>query len=192
MSFLKKTFNWIFRRFTGYFLKGLLFIAPIGITVYLSYLTFTFLDGLLPFEWPGLSLIIVILGTALLGFVGSVFIQASVIQAFDGILEKIPLVKFIYTSVRDFLSAFVGKEKRFNKPVMVKMNASSPVWKLGFITQHDLEYLGIESGKSAVYLPHSYNFSGNLFIVDNELITPIDAPADEVMKFIVSGGITKM
>jgi uncharacterized membrane protein len=90
------------------------------------------------------------------------------------------------------LAAFVGNEKRFNKPVMVKVGRDADLYKLGFVTQKDLTYLGIKEGKSAVYLPHSYNFSGNLFIVDNDLITPIDAPSDEIMKFIVSGGITRI
>ena len=63
--------------------------------------------------------------------------------------------------------------------------------KLGFITQKDLSKLGIE-GKVAVYLPHSYNFSGNLYIVPIENVTPIDASASESMKFIVSGGVTEL
>jgi uncharacterized membrane protein len=66
------------------------------------------------------------------------------------------------------------------------------MYKLGFVTQKDLSSLGISEGKSAVYLPHSYNFSGNLFIVSNDLITPVEGPAEEIMKFIVSGGITKI
>ena len=61
---------------------------------------------------------------------------------------------------------------------------------MGFITQKDLSNLGIEKGKVAVYLPHSYNFSGNLFIVPVENITPLDAPPAEVMKFIVTAGVT--
>ena len=55
-----------------------------------------------------------------------------------------------------------------------------------------LEELGIDGAKVAVYLPHSYNFSGNLFIVPANQVTPIDASASDVMKFIVSGGVTKL
>ena len=63
--------------------------------------------------------------------------------------------------------------------------------KMGFVTQTDLTELKIKD-KVAVYFPHSYNFSGELFIVPNEHITPLDIPAAEAMKFIVSGGITKV
>jgi len=63
------------------------------------------------------------------------------------------------------------------------------VHKLGFITQEDLASLGLKEGFIAVYLPHSYNFSGNLFIVPKENVTLIDRSTSDVMKFIVSGGV---
>ena len=192
MNFLSQLFSRIFRRFTGFFLKGLVLIVPIGITVYVVYKVFMFLDGLIPYEVPGVSMLALIFGTAFLGFIGTAFIQTPLLSFLNKALERIPLVKFIYTSVRDMLSAFVGNEKRFNKPVMIKVGRDTDLYKLGFVTQKDLSYLGIAEGKSAVYMPHSYNFSGNLFIVDNDLITPIDAPSDEIMKFIVSGGITRI
>jgi uncharacterized membrane protein len=182
----------IFRRFTSYFLKGLVLIVPIGITFYVVYKVFTFLDGLIPYEVPGVSIVVIVFGTALLGLIGTALIQTPLQSLFNRAIERIPLIKIIYTSVRDMLSAFVGNEKRFNKPVMIQVSREAEIFKLGFVTQKDLSYLGIKEGKSAVYLPHSFNFSGNLFIVDNDLITPIDAPSDEIMKFIVSGGITRI
>ena len=90
------------------------------------------------------------------------------------------------------LSAFVGQQKRFDTPVLVKMYEKAEVQKLGFMTSKDLTEIGITHGKVAVYLPHSYAFSGNLFIVPAENITIIDAKPSQVMKFIVSGGVTKM
>ncbi len=184
--------NRIFRRFTSYFLKGLILIVPIWITFYVVYKVFAFLDGLIPYEVPGVSIVVIVFGTALLGLIGTAIIQTPLQSLFNRAIERIPLIKIIYTSVRDMLSAFVGNEKRFNKPVMIQVSREAEIFKLGFVTQKDLSYLGIKEGKSAVYLPHSFNFSGNLFIVDNDLITPVDAPSDEIMKFIVSGGITRI
>ncbi|NJK97636.1 MAG: DUF502 domain-containing protein [Bacteroidales bacterium] len=89
------------------------------------------------------------------------------------------------------MEAFVGKEKKFNQPVLVKVNTISELEKLGFITESDLSDLGIKD-KVAVYFPHSYNFSGELFIVPVNQITQLDVPAGNLMKFIVSGGVTKM
>ena len=62
--------------------------------------------------------------------------------------------------------------------------------RLGFITQHDLSGLGISSEKVAVYLPHSYTFSGNLVIVPVANITALNTNSTEVMKFIVTAGVT--
>lgn len=180
------------KKFTGYFLKGLILIVPITLTIYIVYNVFSFFDNLLPYEIPGISLLIVLLGTTLLGFIGTTFIQVPLAQLAEKTLNKVPLVKFIYSSIKDLLSAFVGNEKRFTKPVLVKTNRDTEMYKLGFITQEDLSNIGIGEGKSAVYLPHSYNFSGNLFIVSNELLSPVNAQSDEIMKFIVSGGVTKI
>jgi len=58
------------------------------------------------------------------------------------------------------------------------------------MTQEDLSDLDIKE-KVAVYFPHSYNFSGELFIVPRELVRPVDIPSAEAMKFIVSGGVAK-
>jgi len=88
------------------------------------------------------------------------------------------------------MNAFVGKDKKFTEPVLVKVNKDSELEKLGFITQHDLTTLGIEAGKVAVYLPHSYNFSGNLFIVPASNVKPLNANSAEIMKFIVTAGVT--
>jgi len=109
----------------------------------------------------------------------------------DKIMQSAPLVKVIYSSIKDLLSAFVGKEKKFNKPVLVKVNMISNLEKMGFLTQTDLSDLGIRD-KATVYFPHSYNFSGEMYIVPVEHITPLDIPAAEAMKFIVSGGVTKV
>jgi uncharacterized membrane protein len=188
MKFVK----WIFRKFTNYFLGGLILAVPVGITIWVVINVFLFLDGLLPTTIPGLSILIIIAALTFLGFIGSTFLQATLLSFLDKTLEKIPLIKVIYTSIRDLLSAFVGKEKRFSKPVLVRLSKDSEIYKLGFVTQKDLRNLGIEEGMSAVYLPHSYNFSGNLIIVKNELIQPINGASDEVMKFIVSGGITNI
>ena len=51
--------------------------------------------------------------------------------------------------------------------------------------------MNINEGRILVYIPHSYNFSGNLFVVEKKYITPIDAPSSEIMKLIVSGGVAK-
>jgi len=106
-------------------------------------------------------------------------------------LDGAPLIRTIYNAVKDLVGAFVGKKKSFSQPVLVKLSNDTAIEKLGFITSEDLSELGLDSTKIAVYLPHSYAFSGNLFIVDRRNVTPINAKSADVMKFIVSGGVAK-
>ncbi len=189
---LKKIFN----RFLNYFLQGLLYIAPIGITIWIIYNVFIEIDGL--FSWiipnvkiPGLGIISVITIITILGYFGKFFFTLPLTRLLNKILAKTPLIKLIYTSIKDLLKAFVGKEKKFTEPVLVRVNNISNIEKVGFLTNRDLKDLGINEGKVAVYFPHSYAFSGELYIVPASDVTPIDKQSSEVMKFIVSGGVSK-
>ncbi len=186
------------KKLIAYFLQGLLYVAPLGITLYIIYLVFTFLDGLiqgsiqkyLHIHIPGLGLLGIILFITLLGFIGKSIIFSPVSKFIGGMVRKTPVLNLIYSSIKDLLNAFVGKEKKFNKPVIVKVNTISELEKIGFLTQEDLNDLGIKD-KVAVYFPHSYNFSGELFIVPTEHIKPFNMSPADAMKFIVSGGVAR-
>jgi len=185
------------KKLVNYLLQGLLYIAPLGITAYIIYGVFTFMDGLLQellvkffdTKIPGLGFLTLILFLILVGFLGRTFIAQPIKLLFKNIIDRIPLLKFIYGAFNDLFSAFVGKEKKFSKPVLVKVNLNSDLEKLGFITEENLELLD-EKNKVAVYFPHSYNFSGELFIVPRANIKPVDINSSDVMKFIVSAGLT--
>lgn len=175
--------------FVKYFLRGMLFTAPIGVTAYILVAAIRWLDGLLPLdEYPGASLLIVILTLTSVGFFGSSLIVKPVLQSVEVFVTQLPFVRIIYTSLKDLISAFVGDKKKFNQPVLVLLNKETSLYKLGFITQDNLADIGIEA-KVAVYLPHSYNFSGDLYIVPRENVSPIDSSSAAIMKFIVSGGV---
>lgn len=190
--------NKLGRKILSWFLQGLLYTAPVVLTGYILVISFTFIDGILTelimrvfgFRIPGLGLIAILIIITFIGFLGSSIFFRPMMAYFDRIISQAPFIKVIYTSIKDFMSAFVGKERRFTEPVLVKVNRESDLEKLGFITQKDLSVLGIPDTKVAVYLPHSYNFSGNLFIVPVGNITPVSAPPAEVMKFIVTAGVT--
>ena len=182
----------ISKRLLNYFFRGLLLIAPISIIIYVMYLLFIFLDELIPVNIPGLGLVILLFGITLLGYLGSSFITEPIKRRANALLDRVPLLKTMYTAITDLLSAFVGEKKSFSRPVLVKLNRESEIEKPGFVTNEALGALSTGTGKVAVYLPHSYNFSGNVFIVPVENVTPIDATTAEVMKFIVSGGVTNV
>ena len=189
------------KKFINYFLQGLLYIVPITVTGAVVVWTFNKIDKIIPgildmldidMHIPGLGLIIIIALITMIGFVGSIIITSPINSFFQNLLKKAPLLQTIYSSVKDLMNTFVGKKKGFSQPVLVKLYENSTIERIGFITNDDLKTLGIKEGKVLVYLPHSYAFSGQLFVVDSTYITLVDANSSEIMKLIVSGGVTEM
>ena len=180
------------KKIINYFLQGLLYIVPISVTLYVVYWAFNKIDGILPFQFPGLGLIVIIALITLIGFAGSIIIASPINSFFQKLLKKAPLLQTIYSSMKDLMSTFVGKKKGFEQAVLIKLYENSTIERIGFITNEDLNSLGIKEGKVLVYLPHSYAFSGQLFVVDRSYITPINRSSSEIMKLIVSGGITEI
>jgi uncharacterized membrane protein len=181
-----------------YFIQGLVITVPVVITGVVVYKIIIFIRSLFsifgtivsplidPLIVTGIALILIVL----MGMLGSSIILRPLFSVIDNALEHTPFIKTIYSSIKDLLSAFVGSKKRFNKPVLVTINKENNIQQLGFITQEDLTELNIKIGTVAVYVPLSYSFSGNLLIVPADHITIVDASSSEVMKFIVSGGVT--
>lgn len=182
-----------------YFMQGLVLMAPIAITAYIVFMIFSFIDGLLRpqleswmgFGIPGLGLLIIFLLLTLLGLLGDYLVINPFKKVWERMLKRAPLIQVIYSSLVDLFSAFVGKEKKFNKPVLAQINKENNLWKIGFITQKSLDEIGME-GMVAIYFPHSYNFSGELFLIDTKAVKPLGMPPSEAMKFVVSGGVTRV
>lgn len=181
--------KWI-RQLTNYFFRGLLFVSPIVITVYTIVYLIRWLDGLIPGLFPGLGMLIILSTVTMVGLISSIFLFNPVMDFIESIFSRTPFAKVIYNSIKDLFKAFSGNKKSFTQPVMVTFFKDTGIQKLGFITKEDLTEIGIQ-GMSAVYFPHSYNFSGNLYLVPKENITVLYSfEATEALKFIVSGGIT--
>jgi uncharacterized membrane protein len=123
------------------------------------------------------------------GWLSSLFVVERLVSVFDTILEKTPGIKFIYSSVKDFLEAFAGNKKKFDKPVLVNVDAPG-IWRIGFITQSSASEFGLVDHVT-VYVPHSYAISGITYIVPKTNIKILDkVSAADAMKYTVSGGVT--
>ena len=187
------------RRFINYFLQGLLYISPLGITLFILYGLFGFFDGFLRSSlqsWfgvdiPGLGLVIIVVFVTLLGYVGQTVIAQPAKSYISRILKQTPFLQTIYTAAKDFIEAFLGKEKKFVHPVLVKLSNSFDLERIGFVTQTDLSELEAKD-KVAVYFPQSYTFAGDMFIVPAENVTPLDISPKDAMKFAVTGGVAKV
>jgi uncharacterized membrane protein len=183
-----------------YFIQGLIITVPVAVTVIVVYKIIAWIASLFNVFGTIVSpvidpLIIILTALALIllmGFLGSSIILRPLFNTIDNALEHTPVIKTVYSSIKDLFSAFVGSKKRFNKPVLVTINKENNIQQLGFITQSDLSELNLPKGHCAVYVPLSYSFSGNLIIVPADHITVVDASSAEVMKFIVSGGVTDL
>ncbi len=178
-----------FNRILKYFLRGLLFVVPVALTTFIIFEIIQWLDNLIPYKVPGLGLLTILVVISLVGYLASTLLAGPLFNMLEDLMVRVPLVNIIYTSLKDLIAAFVGDKKKFDKPVLVALTSDLTVLKPGFITQEDLSNLGLID-QVAVYLPHSYNFSGNLFIVPARFVQPMNATGADVMKFIVSGGVS--
>ncbi len=191
-----------FKNVLNHFLQGLLFTVPILVTFYVLFNAIIWIDGLLPFQVPvhipgfpkasipGLGLLVIFVAVSIIGYLGAKYFRNPFFQYFERLIERAPLTKVIYSSVKDLISAFVGEKKRFNHPVLVTIERNSHIQRIGFITNDDLKSFGLGPEMVAVYIPFSYSFTGELVIVPRENIKPIDASGTNMMKFIISGGVT--
>ncbi len=197
-----------FRQLLHFFFQGLIILAPIVITGWAVVSLFNFIDTILPNllhtlfpsfgvdaygypkRYPGLGFLLVILIVVIVGYISSSFIFSRLVYLFDQLLEKTPGVKIIYSTLKDFFEAFAGNKRKFEKAVLVSIEAED-VWQVGFITQQEVHEFGLQD-YVAVYLPHSYAFSGRLYFVKKERVRLItDISSAEAMKFAISGGVAE-
>ena len=179
--------NWLAKTF----LKGLLVIVPIAVTGYVVWAVVSTVDGWLPLHVPGAGLAITVLFVLLVGVVASRTLGRKAFDLLERGLKRVPVVKLLYSSLRDLLDAFVGDKRSFDSPVVVDLMGNSGVKVLGFVTCRRFADPRL-AGHVAVYMPQSYNFAGMLLIVPKERVQPIDADGASCMAFVVSGGVAEM
>jgi uncharacterized membrane protein len=178
------------RTLLSYFWRGCLVLAPVGITVYIAWTVVTTIDSWLPVGIPGLGFVLTIVIITVVGFLTSNVIGKAVVNELERMLARVPLIKLLYSSIRDLINAFVGEKKRFNRPVAVAVVPGSTAKALGFVTRESLTHLQEMKGLVAVYFPQSYNFAGNVLLVPREHVEEVEASSADVMTFIVSGGVS--
>ncbi|MBC7914011.1 MAG: DUF502 domain-containing protein [Pyrinomonadaceae bacterium] len=185
----------------NYFFKGVLVVVPLGAAIFLIYWIISTIDKALnlsnvlwvdtsgnPVYIPGLGILTVLVIILIVGIIVTNFITDPIKFWFSRWIKRIPLLNFFYSSIKDFTEAFVGDEKKFSEPVLVEINETG-LKQIGFITHKNLKKIKLP-GEVAVYLPFSYSFAGQLFIVKTERVQPLNMSASAAMKFVVSGGVS--
>ncbi len=194
--------NKIGRALLNYLIKGLLIVVPIALSIFIvvwavttvdSWLNINNILGVDPFTGgnrniPGLGLALVIAIILVAGIIVTNFVTEPMYNWFQRTLNKLPLLNFIFSSIKDLTEAFVGDEKKFNHPVLVEVEGN--LKRIGFLTQSDLSKLELP-GEAIVYFPFSYSFAGQVYVVSKEKIKPLNMSAADAMKLVVSGGVSQ-
>jgi len=195
--------NKIGKALLNYLIRGLLIVVPIALSIFIVVWAVTTVDSWLNINnilgvdpktgenrnIPGLGLALVLGIILIAGIFVTNFVTEPMYNWFRRMMNRLPLLNFIYSSIKDLTEAFVGDEKKFNNPVLVEVEAG--VKKIGFLTQSDLSRLELP-GDAIVYFPFSYSFAGQVYVVSKEKISPLKISAAEAMKLVVSGGVSQL
>ncbi len=175
---------------TKSFVKGVLVLTPLALTAFLAFTVIRLLDGLVPgIEVPGVGLLLTISIIVLVGAIAGNSVGRRFVSAFEEAVSRVPILKLVHGSFKDLLQAFVGEQKRFDRPAMV--DVGNGVKLLGFLTCERFDDPQLYE-HVAVYLPQAYNFAGNVIIVKRSMVRSIDADGAQFMAFVVSGGVATM
>ena len=178
------------RTLTRSFAQGLLVLAPVAITIGIIWWLVSTLDKWLGAPMPGFGLVIAVAVITLIGYLTGNVVGRRLVALVESALQRVPIVKLLYNSLRDLFGAFVGNRRKFDQPVLVEVNRHG-MKVLGFMTCQRFDDPQLQD-HVAVYLPESYNFAGNLIVVPRERVHALDADGAQFMAFIMSGGVTEM
>ncbi|GAB2982051.1 DUF502 domain-containing protein [Mucilaginibacter puniceus] len=186
----------------NYFFKGLIIVVPLGAAAYLMFWAVSAVDSALNLSdvlWvnpktgksmyiPGLGILNVVVIIMIAGVLVTNVITDPIKLWFNRWINRLPFFNFLYSSIKDLTEAFVGDEKKFTEAVIVQVNEFG-LKKIGFLVQKDLTKLSLP-GEVAVYFPYSYSFAGQVVIVPADKVKPIAKNSADMMKFVISGGVS--
>jgi uncharacterized membrane protein len=193
------------RALRKYLIAGLLFWVPAGLT----WLTFRFLldlmdglltllpdqykpDNLLGFHIPGFGVLIAGIVLVLTGLLVANLVGQTLVAWWDDLMNRIPLVRTVYSGVKGFTESLVASKASFRQVVVIEFPRKD-VWTIAFVTANDLpDYSGRygDEPQICVYVPTTPipTTGYNLIVRQSELV-PIDMSVDDAMKMIVTLGV---
>lgn len=182
------------KKIIGIFLKGVIALAPVVITLYILYKIYQILDGAFRgllesagLYFPGLGAILTLALIFGVGLLASNWITNQLLKLVETLFARLPLVKNIYGIIKDTVNSLSGEKKGFSHLAIVEL-PNVPVKLLGFITNEG-DNRFIPEGYVSVYLMQSMQWAGNLILVPKEYVKEVDATSEEAIKFIASAGL---
>ena len=192
----------IFARIRNNFIAGIVVLIPIGITLYLTLAIVKVSSKILPkeinpnnylpYNIPGIEIIIALLLITLIGWLSLSFIGKKLLNIFDNILNKIPILRTIYSAFTQMLETFT-KSKASKKNVVLVEYPRKGTWAVGFATNKNTGEIKNKIGQEVVnvFVPTTPNpTSGFLLMFPKEDVIYLDITFEQASKFIVSAGST--
>ena len=190
----------LFRTLRNYFITGAIVLIPIGITIYLSIFLIKFSSRLLPgkinpnnylpFDIPGIEILITIIFITIVGGISLSFIGKKILEIFNNILKRIPILRTIYSAVGQLTESF-AQTKGTKKSVVLIEYPRKGLWAVGFATKDNEGEISKKTNEQLVnvFVPTTPNpTSGFLLMVPKKDIVYLDMSFEEASKFIVSAG----
>ena len=190
----------IFARIRNYFIAGIVVFIPIGITVYLTFFIISVSSKILPkeinpnhylpYNIPGLEIIISLLLITLIGWLSLSFLGKKLLDLFNNVLKKIPILRTIYSAIGQMTQTFTKNDSSKKNVVLVEYPRKG-TWAVGFATKDNTGEIKSKTKKNLVnvFVPTTPNpTSGFLLMFPKEDIVYLDMSFEEASKFIVSAG----
>jgi len=186
------------------FLKGLVVVIPAALTLAILWwlargaerILGSLLSGFLPEGWyiPGMGLLAAVAITILVGLLTHVILFQRLFAVGEAILNRLPLVKSIYSAIKDFMAYFSPDSKEAMRKVVLVQLPGQAFELIGFVTREEFGSLPIELSVDdpvAVYLPFSYQIGGYTLFLPRSCLTPVDMSFEDAMKLVLTGAVTR-
>lgn len=190
-----------------YFLTGIIVVAPLGLTAYVVWSFIDFTDRLvtpylpriynprtyLPFDIPGVGLIVSVILLTLIGFLTANLLGRTLVSWSERLLDRMPVVRSIYGGLKQvFQTVLGGSSKSFREVVLVEYPRKD-CWSIAFVASEDIGDAGRQIGGEdmiAVYVPTAPNpTSGYIIFLPRAETRKVAMTVEEGMKLVISGGV---
>ena len=189
-----------FSRLRNYFIAGIVVLIPIGITVYLTFFIVSISSKILPkeinpnhylpYNIPGLEIIISLFLITFIGWLSLSFLGKKLLDLFNNILKKIPILRTIYSAIGQMTQTFTKNDSGKKNVVLIEYPRKGS-WAVGFATKDNTGEIKEKTNKNLVnvFVPTTPNpTSGFLLMFPKDEIIYLDMTFEEASKFIVSAG----
>ena len=189
-----------FSKLRNYFIAGIVVLIPIGITIYLTIFIISISSKILPkeinpnhylpYNIPGLEILISLLLITLIGWLSLSFLGKKLLDLFNNILKKIPILRTIYSAIGQMTQTFTKNDSSKKNVVLIEYPRKGS-WAVGFATKDNTGEIKTKINKNLVnvFVPTTPNpTSGFLLMFPKEEVIYLDMSFEEASKFIVSAG----